>query len=72
VLKFITGLSTVPPFGLQYPIEILYQPHSSSAIFPKAQACFSKLLLPVIHKTKDEFFAAFTKALEYGAGYGNV
>lgn len=72
VLKFITGLSTVPPFGLRYPIQISYQPYSSTDIFPKAQACFSKLMLPVVHKTKEEFFSAFRKALEYGGGYGNV
>ena len=40
--------------------------------FPKAQACFSKLLLPITHNDQDSFNIAFKNAMEYGFGYGNI
>ena len=54
------------------PIKICYQRYDNDAIYPKAQVCFCKLSLPVTHKDQDSFNMAFKKALEYGAGYGNV
>ena len=45
LLRFITGKSSIPPTGLNYPIEILYLPPSPMASLPCAQCCFSKLYL---------------------------
>lgn len=72
LLRYITGSSTIPPLGLSTPIRVSYQYNENSTIFPKAQACFSKLYLPVTHEDQDSFNVAFKKALEYGAGYGNI
>jgi len=45
-------------------------PTSGSIYTPTAQACFSKLFLPIIHNTKEAFFSAFIEALEFrSAGY---
>lgn len=72
LLRFMTGVSTVPPMGLPHSIDIVYRPDSSTEMFPKAHACFCQILLPVIHKNREDFFSAFIKALEFGSGYGNV
>lgn len=70
LLKFVTGLSAIPPMGLENAIELSYLPQDIKEIFPKAQACFSKLYLPTIHNCKEEFQDAFHKALLFGFGYG--
>ena len=72
LLKYVTGLSSIPPTGLKQPIELLYLPDNEKAIFPKSQACFAKLMLPTLYHGKQEFFSAFIKALEFGGGYGNA
>ena len=72
LLRFITGSSRVPPMGLNFPIDLFYQPDDKKNIFPQTQACFSKIMIPVCHDSKEEFFFAMTKALEYCGGYGNV
>ena len=72
LLRYITGSSAIPPLGLSIPVQVCYQHCDDDAIYPKAQACFSKLLLPVTHKNQESFNEAFKKALEYGAGYGNI
>lgn len=73
LLHFITGESAIPPMGLQHPIEIQYQPSINTAIFLGSQACYSKVFLPVIHKTKEEFFGACIKSLKFGGhSYGNA
>jgi len=68
LLRFITGLSTIPPLGLAMPIRICF----IDEIYPKAQACFSKLLLPTSYESQESFNMAFKKALEFGTGYGNL
>lgn len=72
LLRYITGSSAIPPIGLSIPIQVCYQRCDNSAIYPKTQSCFNKLLLPVIHKSQESFNEAFKKALEYGAGYGSI
>lgn len=71
LLKFITGLSVVPPMGMNNPITIQYQLNDKTAFLPRAQACFSYLILPVCHENRDDFFDAMIKGLEFGGGYGN-
>ena len=68
LLRFITGLSSVPPMGLENKISIGF----IEEVFPKAQACFCKISLPVIHSSFEEFHKAFMTALELGGGYGNI
>lgn len=73
LLHFITGESAVPPMGLKHPIEVLYHPAMQSAIFMGAQACYSKVFLPIVHKSKEAFFAACFKSMKLGGhSYGNV
>ena len=71
LLRFTTGGSRVPVTGLKHPIELMYQPDTPEAKLPKAQACFSKLLLPVCHSSKEDFFCSMSKALELCGAYGN-
>jgi len=71
LLRFVTAESSIPPMGLSMPIEIDYLPNNPEFTLPTAKTCFSKLFLPVVHDTKEAFFSAFIKALEFGsAGYG--
>lgn len=72
LLRFITGSSSVPPLGLQCPIVLSYLPSLENAVLPTAQACFSRLMLPVVHACKDAFFTSFVTALQYGDSYGSV
>ena len=72
LLRYITGSSSIPPLGFSSLIRITYQINDEDAIYPTAQACFSRLSLPVVHKSQHSFNAAFIKALEYGGGYGNI
>lgn len=53
LLRYITGSSSIPPLQTSSLIRITYQLDDN--IFPKAQACFSKLILPVVHKNKESF-----------------
>ena len=72
LLRFCTGESCIPPMGLEYPLEFEYQSDSETAIFLKAQACFSKVFLPVVHDTREKFFESCIKSLEFGSGYGSA
>ena len=68
LLRFVTGLSSIPPMGLSNKISFGFIKEA----FPKSQACFCKLQLPTIHSSYDNFRNAFMTALKFGAGYGNV
>lgn len=73
LLHFITGESAIPPMGLKHPIELLYHPPMKNAIFMGAQACYAKVILPVVHESKQDFFAACIKSLKLGGhSYGNA
>ena len=72
LLRFCTGESCVPPMGLEHPLEFEYQPNGETAIFLKAQACFSRIFLPVVHDTREKFFEACIKSLQFGSGYGSA
>ena len=73
LLHFITGESAIPPMGLEHPIEVQYHLAVETVIFLGAQACYSKVILPVIHNTKEEFFTACIKSLKFGGhSYGNA
>ena len=72
LLRYTTGLSSFPPLlNKSSTIKITYQLKEDSA-YPKAQVCFSKLMLPVVHNSQKSFNEAFIKALELGGGYGNI
>ena len=72
LLRFVTGMSTVPPLGLERPIQIVFLPPQKEEQYPKVTVCYCKLSLPVIHETFSDFKVAFTTALTYGDGYGRV
>lgn len=72
LLRYTTGLSTIPPLLGSESVKITYQQNDVTAIYPKAQVCFSRLSLPVVHTNQHSFNAAFCKALEFGGGYGNT
>ena len=71
LLRFITGTSSVPPMGLKTPIELCYFTQSSGRRLPGSSACANKVFLPTCHCSKDDFFADFIKAIEFGGtGFG--
>ena len=73
LLHYITGESSIPPMGLKNPIEVDYHPATETAILLGAQACYSKVILPVVHKRREEFFSACIKSLKLGGrSYGNM
>ena len=71
LLRYTTGLSSIPPLQSSS-IKVIYQLNDEDAIYPMAQVCFSRLTLPVVHKSQQSFNDAFVKALEFGGGYGNI
>ena len=72
LLRYITGSLSVPPLRLSDSnvLKISFQLNDEN-VFSKAQACFQRLLLPIVHDSQESFNAAFTKALEFGCGFGN-
>ena len=53
---FTTLLFSIPPTGLKNPIEVDYHPATETATFLGAQAYYSKVILPVVHERREEFF----------------
>ena len=70
LLRFITGVSTVPPLGLPSKIQISYLNGATALL--ESHACFCKVSLPITHESKEAFFNAFTKALQLCRDYGLV
>jgi hypothetical protein len=64
LLKFITGMYTIPPIG-KVSIEVNY----TSNELPTTFACFNTIYLPY-KNSKQEFFSAFEVALNFGSGFG--
>ena len=60
LLRFITGVSTVPPNGIDK--------WNQNRVSP-TQACFNRLNLPVIHPSFEAFRDVFETALKFGGGY---
>ena len=71
LLRFITGVSAVPPMGLTNNIKIDFLEESPSNTLPKAQACFYRLSLPVVHSSFESFRKGFMTALNFGGSYGS-
>ena len=70
LLHFIVGQSTLPPFGLSISVE--YHPKSPTFAYLGAQVCFQKVILPVIHDNREDFFSACIASLAFGGhSYGN-
>ena len=69
LLRFITGMSSIPPMGVKFSIEILYHVNDDN-VLPSASACTHKLFLPVCHCSEDAFFSSFKTALEFGSSFG--
>ncbi len=64
LLHFITGESAIPSMGLKHPIVVQYHPPLKTAVFLGAQACYSKIFLPVIHQTSEECFCSVHQVFE--------
>lgn len=61
ILKFVTGMSCLPPMKNYYKIQLFYLPEEKK--LPEASACFSHLYLPVSHSSASEFKAAFNQGV---------
>ena len=75
LLTFATGNATIPPLGLSQKITLGYLTPDKKAnkILPETETCFNVILLPTIHDHKENFFAAFDKALLLGReGFGKI
>ena len=72
LLRFVTGLSSIPPLGLNKPVKIDFLPPDEGQPYPKAVVCYFTLSLPIIHPTFSAFKTAFITALQYGDGYGQL
>lgn len=68
VLKFITGHSLVPPWG----ITVKYLDDDDAHIYPKTMSCFNILYLPTVHTTQQKFGEHFEKAIAIeGVGFSD-
>jgi len=70
LLKFATSHSMVTSLTeIEIKIELL----DPEKVLLEAQACFSKLFLPVAHESYDKFKKFVKVSLDYGSeGYGNL
>ena len=72
ILKFTTGFSSIPPWGLRNKISIKFLADDNDKLYPEAMACFLILYLPTVHSSKQEFIQPFEKALETeGIGFSS-
>ena len=70
LLKFATGYSNIPPWGLGRQIVIKYHADDEDKIYPEAMVCFSILYLPTVHSNEASFICHFEKALDVeGVGF---
>ena len=69
VLKFCTGLSSVPPMGLPEPISVRFLSSHRSSVLPKADSCFGVIKLPVIHTTQQAFYENMDIGITYSLNY---
>jgi len=70
ILRFVTGFSDVPPWGLKRKLKINFLVDDDTKIYPEAMACFHILYLPTVHSNKDVFIEHFLKALDIeGTGF---
>ncbi len=63
VLKFATGLSTLPLMKNHYKIKLFYLPEE---VMPEASAC---LYLPISHSSADSFNTKFDQAVLMSKDY---
>ena len=70
LLKFATSHSMVTSLAdINIKLELL----DPEKVLLEAQACFSKLFLPIAHESYDEFKIFVNKSLDFGSeGYGNL
>ena len=70
ILKFATGFSSIPPWGLRNKISIKFLADDDDKLYPEAMACFSILYLATVHSSEQGFIRHFEKALEIeGIGF---
>ena len=70
ILRFATGFSVIPPWGLGKDISIKFLIDDDTKLYPEAMTCFGILYLPTVHSTQEEFEHHFIVALEIeGVGF---
>jgi len=65
----MTGLSKIPPLGLEKKIEIEFYVSSKSFF---AQTCGSVLRVPVSHPHFETFYGKILEACEHNSGFGSI
>ena len=68
-LYFMTGLSKIPPLGLEKNIDIEFD-MSSKLFF--AKTCGSVLRVPASHQNFETFYEKILKACDHNSGFGSV
>ena len=69
ILKFVTGFSSTPPWGLRNKIPIKFLTDDDDKLYPEAMTCFS-IYLPTVHSSEQGFIQRFERALEMeGIGF---
>lgn len=65
----MTGLSKIPPLGLEKKIEMEFD-MSSKSFF--AETCGSVLRVPASHKNFETFYEKMLEACEHNSGFGSI
>ncbi|XP_065067608.1 G2/M phase-specific E3 ubiquitin-protein ligase-like [Rhopilema esculentum] len=73
ILKFVTGLWTVPPTRESLQISVEFLEDDDTEIYPKATACAAILRLPTVHSSRNGFFTRMDQGLSFGhAGFAEL
>ena len=67
LMRFITGVSSVPPLGLHPLIRVKLD--SASAQLPTTESCFNTIHLPMGIHQKQQFFEAMNRGILYSGSY---
>jgi len=68
-LHFMTGLSKIPPLGLEKNIDIEFD-MSSKSFF--AETCGTVLRVPASHQNFETFYGKILEACDHNSGFGSV
>ena len=69
LLHFMTGLSKIPPLGMQQKIELDFDSYSHSFF---AETCSYVLRVPTSHETFETFLQRVYEACENCHGFGST
>ena len=66
LLKFSTGLWTIPPLQREMSIEVKFLEDDDEEKLVKAGACSNIIFIPTVHSSKQAFYRNMDVALKYG------